>query len=295
MKIIRPAAINGAALIASSVPDTPAAWASGTTYALGARVQDSAAHREYESLQGGNTGHALTDPAWWLDLGATNRWRMFDQTNGSQTVADDELEVQVRVAGRVDAVALLNCEAGTARVKAAVGATEVYDATFAMTSTSGIQDWYDYFFEPIERRPDLIVTDLPLYSNMTVTVTLTRPGGSVKVGTLVVGQTKEIGVTGIGMSAGIIDFSRKGADDFGNVMLVERAFARKLDVRVLVQNGEVDAVVATLAQLRATPVVWVADPRFVTGGVFGFYRNFSVTFEYPEQSICLLEIEGMTQ
>jgi len=294
MKIIRPVQVVSDAQMTSSVPDTPPAWAAGAAYAKGNHVQDPAAHREYESLQANNTGHPLSDAAWWLDLGPTNRWRMFDQSNSSQTVVDESLQVDLLISSRVNAIALLNCEATEARITATVGTTQVYDDTFAMTSTSGIDDWHAYFFEPIDRRPDLIVADLPLYSNMAVRVLLTRPGGAVKVGTFVIGQTRDLGVTEIGMSAGIVDYSRKGADDFGNVMLIERAFAKKLDARVLVQNNEVDRVVSELSKLRATPVVWVADDRFVTAGIYGFYRNFSVTFAYPGQSLCLLEVEGLT-
>lgn len=294
MKIIRPALITDTSLAASSVPDAPTAWIEGATYAQGDHAQDPATHREYESLQSGNVGRALGDPAWWLDTGVTNRWRMFDQINGSQTVVEEQLQVDLLISGRVNAVALLNVEAAAVQITATVGETVVYDMTYSMTSSSGIVDWFDYFFEPIERRPDLIVTNLPTYSNMAVRVRVTRPGGTVKVGSLVIGQVRELGGTLQGMSAGIVDYSRKATDDFGNAMLVERAFAKKLDARVVVDNGEVDEVVALLSQLRATPVVWLAADRFSAGGVFGFYRNFTVTFEYPEQSICLLEIEGLT-
>lgn len=294
MKIIRPATVTTPALLSSTVADTPAAWAVGTTYAKGAHVQDPTTHREYESLQDNNTAHAVTDPVWWLELGATNRWRMFDQTNSSQTTAAEEITVEIKIASRVNAIALLNCQAGSARVSATVNGATVYDTTFSMTATSGINDWYAYFNEPIERRPDLIVTDLPLYSNMVVRVSLTRPGGTVKIGTLVIGAVKALGFTLMGMSAGIVDYSRKVTNDFGDAMLVERAFAKKLDARVVVENDEVDQVIAILSQLRATPVVWVAASRFAAAGIYGFYRNFTTTFEYPEQSICLLEIEGLT-
>ena len=294
MKIIRPALVDDTSLVATSVPETVPAWASGTTYARGARAQDPATHREYESQQDNNTGHALTDAAYWADAGATNPWRMFDQSNSSQTVAADEIVVDLKIPGRVDAIALLNCQAAAAQVTAKVNGTTVYDATFPMTSSSGIETWYDYFFEPIERRLDLILTDLPLYSNMDVRVRITRPGGTVMVGTLVIGQQKDLGLTELGMSAGINDFSRKMADDFGNYRLVERAFSKKLDVRLLVQNDQINRVHELLTRLRATPVVWVAADRFSAGGVYGFYRNFSTTFAYPEQSLCLLEIEGLT-
>jgi len=295
VKIIRPAPIIATSLVASSVPDTPAAYSATATYALGQRVQNPTTHREFESLQANNTGHQLYDAAWWLEVGPTNRWAMFDQTNGTQTVAGEELQVDLMIAGRVNAIALLNVEAGAVQITGRINGQIVYDRTYPMTATAGIDTWFDYFFEPIERRPDLIVTDLPTYSNMAVRVRVTRPGGMVKVGTLVIGQVKDLGISLAGLSASILDYSRKGADDFGNAILVERAFAKKMSARVVVDNVDLDGVFSALAQLRATPVVWVADGRFAVAGVFGFYRDFTVTLEYPEQSVCSLEIEGLSE
>jgi hypothetical protein len=294
VRIIRPAAVTDAALVATSVPEVTPAWAVGTTYGKDARVQDPVAHREYESQQPNNVGHALSDVAWWVEVGATNRWRMFDQTSSSQTVVGEELLVDVKIADRVNAIALLNCEAAAARITATVNGTIVYDKSFPMTSSVGISTWYDYFFEPIERRPDLIVTDLPLYSNMLIRVRLTRAGGMVRVGSLIVGQMKDLGITLSGLSAGIADYSRKGADDFGNVVLVERPFAKKLDCRIVLDTADVDKVHTILSALRATPLVWIADDRWVTTALFGFYRNFSSTFEYEQKATCLLELEGLT-
>lgn len=294
MKIIRPAPIVDTSLVASSVPDTPGAYNAATTYAKGDRVQNPGTHREFESLQANNTGHQLYDAAWWLETGPTNRWAMFDQTNGTQTVAGEELVVDLLIGSRVNAIALINVEAGAVQITGQVNDQIVYDRTYPMTATAGIDNWFDYFFEPIERRPDLIVTDLPTYSNMAVRVRVTRPGGMVKVGTLVIGQVKELGMTLAGLGAGIQDFSRKGADDFGNPVLVPRPYANTMSARVVVDNIDLDGVFSTLAQLRATPIVWVADGRFALTGVFGFYSDFNVTFEYPEQSVCSLEIKGLT-
>jgi len=278
----------------AEVGTTYSTYSTVTTYAQGAIVIDPVAHRAYESVQASNLNHALTDPTWWLDLGPTNRWRMFDQSNSSQTTAEEVIQVQLLIPGRVNGLALLNIEAETVDVVASIGATEVYNQSFTMSSSTGIADWYDYFFEEIVRKPDLVVADMPNYSNMAITVTISRPGGTVRTGVLVVGQTKDLGMTLAGMGAGIIDFSRKETDDFGNAQLVERAFAKRLDARVVVENSAVDSVTSILSQLRATPTVWIAASQYSAATIFGFYRNFSVTFEYPTQSICLLEIEGLT-
>lgn len=44
---------------------TTTAWASGTTYATGAVAYDATTGECYESLQGSNTNHAVTDATWW--------------------------------------------------------------------------------------------------------------------------------------------------------------------------------------------------------------------------------------
>lgn len=41
------------------------AWASGTTYALGAEVYSPTQDKYYTSLQAANTNHAVTDASWW--------------------------------------------------------------------------------------------------------------------------------------------------------------------------------------------------------------------------------------
>lgn len=292
MKIIRPAVITATELVASSVPDTPPTYVQGATYAKGDRVQD-AEHREYESAQANNTGHALTDPAWWIRLVATNRWRMFDQTNGSQTEAPEVVEVDLLVRSRVNAIALLNIDAAAVEITATVGDRQLYHATFSLVSTAGVNNWHRYFFEPVDRRNDLIVTDLPTYSNMKVRVRVTRPGGVVRIGNLVIGQMKDLGITEIGLNVSIIDYSKKGADDFGNPILIPRPFARKLSTRLLLQNDQVDQVEAALSKLRATPLVWIASTRFAAATVFGFYRDFNISFAHPEQSYCSVEIEGI--
>lgn len=68
--------ITPAMLTATNVPETaPAAYAGGTTYALGDTVSVSAAGNAfdvYESLQAGNTGNTpASSPLWWRLLGRT--------------------------------------------------------------------------------------------------------------------------------------------------------------------------------------------------------------------------------
>lgn len=299
MKIIRPALIDDAVLNSSNVPESETVWSSGTTYAFGAIVRGSgaAAHRIYESQQSGNLGH---DPApdngtWWLEAGATNRWRMFDGSVTSQTTNANSVEVELQAAGRINSVALLNLDAASATVSM-MDATdgEVFNQTYSLVSPSGVIDWYAYFFEPIERLVDLLVTDMPPYADAAITVTIDDPGGTAKIGALVMGLSKDIGLAQYGATVGIQDFSRKEIDPFGNYSITKRAFAKRASFTVWSENGLVDQIQRLLAEYRAEPIVYVGSEEFGSTIVFGFYREFSIEIAYPTHSICTLSLEGLT-
>lgn len=269
------------------------AYNSGTTYAAGDVVIDG--HHEYESLQASNTGHALTDPAWWLDLGNNNRWRMFDQLNSSVTSRPESIEVELDIPGRADSVALLGVLAATIRVTAATDVDGTfYDETFNMVSDSGITDWYAYFFEDIVRRGDLVVTDIPIYAYPTITVEINEPDANAEVGTMVVGQSFDIGEATYGAKLGIQDYSRKVVDEFGNYTLVVRTFSKRASFKTVIDNTKVDATYSTLAQYRSTPVVYVGADEFTASYIYGFYKDMSVEIAYTSKSYVNIEIEGLT-
>lgn len=242
-----------------------------------------------------NKGYPLTDATAWLDLGSNNRWRMFDQTNSSQTIAPEEIDVSVSVLGRADAVSLLNIVAATVQITSTTVADGlVYDETFNLISDSGVTNWYDYFFEPIIRRGDLVVTDLPIYGDPTIRVIMTEPGGDAACGAMVIGQSFYLGSTVYGARFGIQDYSRKVVNDFGDWTIVERAFSKRGTFKVVVDNGRVDAISAFLATIRATPVVYKGTVDFASSWIFGFFKDWSIEISYVNQSYCTLEIEGLT-
>jgi len=268
---------------------------SGTTYAVDQIVISTTTHHEYQSLANSNVGHSLSDATWWLDLGSNNRWRMFDQSNTSQTTNYGEIEVALTITGRADAVSLLNINATTVHVVAETMADGVfYDQTFELVSDSGIDSWYEYFFEPIVRRGDLVIYDIPAYADPTITITLTQPGGTAEIATCVVGQSRDIGILVYGAKIGIQDYSRKEADDFGNFQIVERSFAKRATFKVWMDNDKIDAVAALLAQYRAIPVVYIGVDDFASTYIHGFYKDWNIEISFPTKSYCNFEIEGLT-
>lgn len=297
MKILRPITVNDAALLASSIAENDyAAYSAATTYGQGARVIIAATHRVYESLAASNINHPpATSPTWWLEIGATNRWRMFDYSVTSQSSAADQIAVTIKATGRANAIALANVSAANARIVVTDAVDGiVYDRTFSLTSTSGIDDYYQYFFEPIVRMGDLVVLDMPPYYAPEIQVTLTAPGETVKVGALLLGQQITVGGLQYGAGVGIQDYSVKKQDEFGNHTIVKRAFSKRASFTVWIARSMVDYLHDMLAGYRAEPIVYIGSELYSATVVYGFFKDFNIAIAYATESVCTIDLEGLT-
>ena len=297
MRMVRPYSVT-AANLTSNVSITGTEYASTGTYALGATVINTTGtdptYHEYESLVADNTGNALTDSSKWLDLGAINRFRMFDSVNGTLTTNASTINVTVAVTGRADGLGLLGLDAETVQVVVTAGVYgTVYDQTYEMVDNDGITSWYDYFTEDVVYSSDLVLTDLPLYTDPSIQVIITK-AGTASCGTMVLGQSIDLGAALYGAQAGIIDYSRKETDDFGNTSLVERSYAKRSRFKLKTDNTRVDSIFRTLAQYRATPALWVGVEDQSATWAYGWARDWYVEFSMMEQSHISLEIEGLT-
>jgi hypothetical protein len=297
MKIIRPVTIDDAVFQSSDVPENDyAAWSGGTTYADGDRViVTTGYHKIYESQQAANTGNDPTtdDGTWWLEVSSTNRWKMFDSIVQDQTVQATQIVTTLQSPTVVNSMAFLNVEATTIEVTM-TDAVEgvVYDETFNMTSYSGIQDWYAYFFEPIIRKDQLAITNLPPYANASIEVTI-NANADAKIGALVMGQFADLGLSQHGASLSIIDYSTKTTDAQGRVTITDGPYADKMEVDVILDTSKIGQANATLSSLRTTPAVWIAEDNNDDLVIYGYYREFDIILSNPTISRISLEIEGL--
>lgn len=299
MKIIRPMAITDAALVSSNIPENDyPPYNPATSYPLATRVivVGIGVHLVYESLQASNVGHApAASPEYWVKVGATNRWRMFDASITTQAENEDSISVSIKAAGIANGIALLNIDCSIIRVVATdVEFGVVYDKTINPAMTSGISDIYSYFREPVTRVTELALTDLPSYSNMLIEVTLSSPGNVARCGGVVLGQVRVIGGLQWGARASIADYSTKTRDRWGNFDVVEGAFSNKATWSVWIESTEVDLVKRLLTQYRATPIVYIGADAYASTILYGYYKDFSIDIAYPTISICSLELEGLT-
>ena len=298
MKIIVPEIIADASLTSSNVPETDhAAWLVGTTYNLADRVIVIATHRIYESVIGSNLGNDPTtdDGTNWLDVSATNRWKAFDEIIADQVVNASTIEYEFDTTGIINAVSLFGLDAETAQVIATSAVDgEVYNETVALTDNSAINNWYEYFFEPIIRRSRHVFADLPQYLDTTIDVIIGVSSGSASVGQVVIGQQRGIGGTEFGTTVGIRDYSTKENNIFGDPVIVERRYSDIVDYDVAVKSTGIDALRTLLAGFRASPVVWIGDDIADYGVlIYGYYKDFDVVLSSPSISRASIQVEGL--
>jgi hypothetical protein len=274
-------------------------YAAGTTYGDGDLVTDEASHTIYESQQAANTGNALTDTDWWLEVGSTEPWKAFDAKVGSQVERSGTIYYELDP-GSVEGIAFFNMDASSIDIVLTDSTDgEVYNETIELISTDNVVDGYTYCFAPILFTRATVVTDLPPYGTATLEITINADADSTiaKCGEIVMGRVIEFGVTRYGAGFEIIDFSRKAVDAYGNYSVTERAFSKRVPLDVIVENAALAYLKRTLEDYRATPVVCVPTEASDLAGPFltyGYYRSARVVVPYPEHCILTIEWEGLT-
>lgn len=204
---------------------------------------------------------------------------------GAQLEAGSAATSYIATAG---ATAPRSADVGTA-------ATVVYAKTLPLDGTV-LADWYQYFFEESVQLGEVVYTDIVPFSSGQLNISL-HGTGTLAIGNLLFGSFYDLGDTEFGADVGITDYSIKQTDAFGITTFVPRAFAKRMRARMQLDAAQMNKVQRVLADVRATPCVWIGadDPSFYAPLiVYGWYRDFSIEVSYPRISIVSLEVEGLT-
>ncbi|MDT3749739.1 hypothetical protein [Pseudomonas kurunegalensis] len=286
--------------VASLLTNVPEAdnelWLSTKSYGVGDLVMLE--HRIYEALVANSntspTG-AVTDPPTWLDRGVTNRWRMFDDKIGTETSNPESIALTIAPGRAVDSLAFFGLDAASIYVRVVDPYQGiVYESNVSPVSTDGINDWYDYFFSPVEVNEDFVLLGVPVGSYGSIEIVVAKPGGMARVGALILGKAAVLGEALYGTSVGITDYSRKERDTFGNMIIVERGYSKRADFDVIVQTGMVSQVQRLLGKYRAKPLVWIGEASFQSTILYGYYKEFNLVISGPTASDCSISVEGLT-
>lgn len=274
-------------------PDGPAINTTGSQ--SGTHTGYATRHDVYESLVGSNLGnHPATSPASWYRVDSTNRWRMHDNSMGTQTANADSITNVYSAAQIIDAVALMNIRAASVRVTV-TDPTDglVFDETVSGIAPPSVSSFYVWGFEPIVRVTDILITGLPPYINAAIGITLTDTGGTALCGNCVMALVRDFGGTAYGMSMRIDDYSVKERSAQGIYTVVEGDYSRRMECMVYVEAGQVPAVFNLLASLRAKPSVYIGSSQYGPSFIFGFLTTYDVVVDFVTQSLMKIEAESL--
>ena len=276
------------------------AYNSGTTYALNDTVSviSTNFHHKYTSLVAGNIDHApASSPTYWFDNGATNRWAMFDLSRNSQTTATSPITVTVTPGQRINSVFCLGMVGNSLTISATsvLGGGSVYSQTFDL-NTREVLDSYMYCFEPFSFNPSIVVFDIPPYTDIIVTISVSSTSGNVSMGACGMGTYVTLGTTEYQAVRDYLNFSTVTRDVFGNAVLVPRKHSPKTSQKVVMDKSRINKVIDTIDALNAIPAVFsgVDDPEDGFANsllIVGIIKSAPISLDGPTWAVMTLELE----
>ena len=271
----------------------------GGAYNVGDKAVKSSLHRVYQSAvvnrDDPEVGAALPIPSW-VDIGPTNKYAMFDEEIGTTSLGDTPIVITSTPNSAPVGVALFGIfGAENINVKAvSLASGEVYNRDIDLIDNSSVVDGWTYYFEPIVRGDKFILTDIPPYTDATITVTLTG-SGEVALGALVIGPQVNIGITNYNTEIQLLDFSTRERDSFGGFKIVKRAIADLVKFDVTIPRNKVSYVRRQFQSLSQVAAVYVGGDGSIDDPtvVYGYHENFINNISSPSITDSTITIQGI--
>ena len=302
LSLMKPVALTTVMLTSSTAPETDyTAWSSATTYALGVRCISTTTHRIYESLIAGNINKDPTDinnrvgaTPVWLDVSATNKYKMFDDQVASQTSVSSPLTVVLNP-GFCNSVVLLglDSEAIDLVVKDAPGGSTIKSYSGSLEGSTPY-DYYEYFFSPFLPLTDFILSDIDPYSNMEITVTLTKATGNVACGMLQVGDLVPLGMTQYGAKAKPKTYSYIKINDYGENEIIRRKKAKDLTATAWLKLEDANNVLEAIGSMLDVPCIVICSdlPDYSGLRSFGLVSG-EISYDHPQDCLLSISVNGL--
>ena len=303
-KILVPLTITDDMLVSSSVPEPDAgetAWVSGGTYVGGDIRIRATTHRKYmaQTNHTGITTPPENDPTRWLDVGATNRWAMFDPRRTTQTTAATSITVVLKP-GFFNALAFYLTQGATLQVSvldAPLG-TEIYADTRSLDGP--YIDEYDWCWGPFREQTKQVFSNILPYPEATLTITVSASAGTpVAVGMAAIGDLRplflgEWGGTQYGAKAEPTSNSYIKTDTFGDTTIIKRASATDMRLSVVFPKDDADYALSCLQEVLDTPAAIIATEASGYSGlnIFGLISG-PVSYDGPSHATIEAQVKGL--
>jgi hypothetical protein len=284
----------GAGLVYSNVPMVEPPYNLATTYAKDAAVYDPATKLVYLSMVAGNVGKALSDPAFWNKRTAINRWAMFDDRNSTQTSNPEEIIsvfsaqaiTQGLFAGAMDA-----SEVRVSMTHPTRGL--VYSETKSLVLPRSGSSFFGWCFNRLRLRTWFLTLKLPVFANALVTVAIKKPGGLPKCGMCLLGPTIDVGLSLMGLSTELKDYSTTTFFTDGSSSTVERGFSKKMSVDLLIDSDRVETIEDDLIKRRQKTLVFLGSTMRGDTMLVGRFSSLRKVIDSFPRSKMALQIDGV--
>lgn len=239
-------------------------WSDAESYDTGEKVYIAETHTEWEALQdslNGTDDAPGVDEGEWLELGATNIWRLFDRGTGLKCSATSTISVTVRLGTRIDGIALFALNASEVQIVVDDDVDGViYDETFDLVEEIPEPSWWYWLNTPVSKADKLLVRNVPGYTTADITITITTDGGGVaECGEIAFGVDYDIGIGLWGSSVGGEDFSKIEFDQFGFATFAQGGYNDWADFDGAIQTDRVAYLKRLLKSVRGVPAVFAGD------------------------------------
>lgn len=296
MKIVTPIEVNGAILDDTNVVNDYSNWTAGTYNTGDRRVE---ANVVYEVVASPNTTDqpsvgVIADPPSWIRIGWSNQFRMFRDGQDSYSDRLDNIDVTLIFPSIITTVAVLGVQGAEVQVTMTDPVDGVvYDETISLVDIGVISHW-EWHFLPYDLNDTAVFEGLPPYSGVEINIVVRGAASTdeIRVGRVIAGISRDLGVTNYGTSIGALEYSTKERDGFGNLVIVPRRTVRLVNYDVLVNSENVDRVVRTLESLSAKPTLYIGDDTYSSTVVFGLYRDYTQGLDDPKGSDLTIQVEG---
>jgi len=284
----------GAGLVYSNVPMVEPPYNVATTYAKDAAVYDPATKIVYWSMVAGNVGKALSDPAFWNKRTAINRWAMFDDRNSTQTSNPEEIVsvfsaqaiTQGLFAGAMDA-----SEVRVSMTHPTRGL--VFSETKSLVLPRSGSSFFGWCFNRLRLRTWFLTLKLPVFANALVTVTIKKPGGVPKCGMCLLGPTVDVGLSLMGLSTELKDYSTTTFFTDGSSSTVPRGFSKKMSVDLLIDSDRVETIEDDLIKRRQKTLVFLGSTMRGDTMLVGRFSSLRKVIDSFPRSKMALQIDGV--
>lgn len=302
LRITVPVAITDAMVTATDVPEADyAAWAGGTTYALGDRVIKG--HKIWESAQAGNTGHdpETSGSAWWLKVSATNRWRLFDLEQVTSTNKASGMYYELQPGSPINSVHMLGLyDVDSVQLRVYDGATLAYDGG---QNASGLlpteSDWWAYCYGPWMLSDQQHYADLPYIVEPKIRVDYTG-GAAMSTQVLMLGNDTVFGTqSATGVQAGVrIRFDRSSSfkpNEFDIPTMKTSALVATVNFTLILLSSDVDTLLDFYRDNGAQVCLFTVSDLWRATQILGVITSLEPMLHGPVYSEFAFEIRGVPQ